>query len=148
MSFVLGEQKFVLKRMCTFVAGCFFLILFFDFLGQKDAEMFFCLISNFGCSLFCCWSGNCSYEIQWGSSTVVEGHQQSFLSAPNVDGILERAGANYKWPVELGKCSKGSLGHPEAPTIFFLSFFCWKNCFIIVQPKNPKHKRLKECKHW
>ena len=36
------------------------------------------------------------------------------------------------------------------PNNFSLPFFVgkiWKNCFIFVQPKNPKHKRLKECKH-
>jgi len=61
-----------------------------------------------------------------------QGHQRSwsFRSDPYVDyadGLLERAGANYKWPMELGKCSKGSRGHPEACGRFCIRFF-YGNC--------------------
>ena len=57
-----------------------------------------------------------------------QGHQRSFRSDPNVDGLLERASANYKWPVEPGKCSKGSLGHPEALHPLKFKIFALKNC--------------------
>eukprot|EP00434_Breviolum_minutum_P020101 symbB.v1.2.017726.t2/scaffold1366.1/size123243/2 len=77
------------------------------------------------------------------------GHQRSFRSScsdPYVDGLLERAGANYKWPEELGKCSKGSLGHPEVCGRFCIRFFygnCHKgeNCeFCHLEHKESKLK--------
>eukprot|EP00434_Breviolum_minutum_P027075 symbB.v1.2.023945.t1/scaffold2232.1/size85206/2 len=81
------------------------------------------------------------------------GHQRSFRSDPNVDGLLQRAGVNYKWPVELGKCSKGSRGHPEVCGRFCIRFFygtCHKgeNCeFCHLEHKESKLKLDKAQRH-
>ena len=80
---------------------------FLKFLGfywvKRDGE------TIFGILFF--WFGNFLLKFPFRdpaprSSTV-------FPPDPNVDGLLDRAGVNYKWPVQLGKCSRGSRGHPE-----------------------------------
>ena len=81
-------------------------------LGQKGVRQFLG-------SFFLIWE----FFLKFPSFPAIQGHQRSFRSDPNVDGLLQRAGVNYKWPVELGKCSKGSRGHPEAN--FFRRISCW-----------------------
>ena len=97
--------------MCTSVAGCFFGGFF---LGQKDGENFFGIFFDFQFLAAVCLllTLGIFYEIPQRPSTN-EGDQRSRSDA-YIDGLLDRASANYKWPAELGKCSKGSLGHPEA----------------------------------
>ena len=92
-------------------------------LGQKGVRQFLG-------SFFLIWE----FSLEFPSFPAIQGHQRSFRSDPNVDGLLQRAGVNYKWPVELGKCSKGSRGHPEAN--FFRRISCWPFlrcvCFFAV----------------
>ena len=95
--------------MCKNLLQDFFKMIL---LGQKGVRQFLG-------SFFLIWE----FSLKFPSFPAIQGHQQSFRSDPNVDGLLQRAGVNYKWPVELGKCSKGSRGHPEAN--FFRRISCW-----------------------
>ena len=133
--------------MCTSVARFFFSRIL---LGQKDGETiegYFFVISNFWLQFDCCspWgivplkfpSKSCKHPKKRSSTVTVMVY--FFRSDPNVDyadGLLDRAGVNYKWPVELGKCSKGSRGHPEAD--FFRRISCWPFSSLCLKFLPPK----------
>ena len=49
---------------------------------------------------------------------------ETTCQAKYVDGLLQRTGENYEWPIdELKNASKGSLGHPEVAQTHFWRWY-------------------------
>eukprot|EP00435_Cladocopium_sp_Y103_P004051 s5948_g1.t1 len=75
------------------------------------------------------------------------GRSDEDAEAKYVDGLLQKTGDNYQWPIdEQRNTSKGSLGHPEVCGRFCIRFFygncrSGQNCeFCHLEHREPKVK--------
>ena len=151
MSFVLGESVFAKNRaeICSekdvhFVTVCF---VFFWGVGifwvkrmlRKFGGSFFS-ISNFGCSLFVAHLGFFPMKFPVDPPpTKVNGLSAPIRTWMEYWNVLARITSG---PWSLGNAPREALGILR-PQQFFFAVFCWKNCFIFVQPKTQNIKGSK-----
>ena len=146
MSFVLGEQKFVLKRMCTFVAGCvFFFNFIFWFFGSKGCwDVFFVWFLILVAVCFVADLGIFPMKFSWDPPPLLK--VINSLSSPlrtwmeywNVPARITIG------PWSLGNAPREALGILRPQHFFFCRFFVGR---IVSSSFNLKTQNIKGSKN-